>query len=157
VGCLLGLKALQPATRGKSQSLGGLNNARPQHRIVLQGGMSSERSHSVAACLDDGEVTGPIVTCRYQVGQPLSDIARPRHPRAQQDDTDVRGSADPLASSPKSLSNVSRIRSWRAAHASMSESVMPGAAIRAQMTSCPAASRAVTAALGKFSLARKRI
>jgi hypothetical protein len=39
----------------------------------------------------------------------------------------------------------------------MSESVMPGAAIRAQRTSWPAASRAVTAALGKFSLARKRI
>lgn len=34
---------------------------------------------------------------------------------------------------------------------------MPGAAIRTQTTSCPAASRAVTAAPGKFSLARKRI
>src|SRR5882757_5271986 len=69
----------------------------------------------------------------------------------------VRGSADPLASSPKSLSKVSRMRSSRAAHASTSGSVVPGAATLTQTTSCPAASRAVTAAPGKFSLARKRI
>src|SRR6266436_6535483 len=67
------------------------------------------------------------------------------------------GSADPLASSPKSLSKVSRMRSSRAAHASTSGSFMPGAAILIQTTSCPAASRAVTAAPGKFSFARKRI
>src|SRR4029450_5389086 len=68
-----------------------------------------------------------------------------------------RGSADPLASSPKSLSKVNRMRSSRAAHASTSGSVVLGAAIRTQTTSCPAASRTVTAAPGKFSLARKRL
>jgi hypothetical protein len=47
----------------------------------------SERSHPDATGLDDGEVTSPVVTCRYQPGEPLSDIARPRHRRAQQDDT----------------------------------------------------------------------
>ena len=92
------------------------------HRFALQSGTSSDRSHSDAAGLDDGEVTGPIVTRRYQVGQPLSDIARPRHRRAQQDDTARPRERRPLASSPKSLSNVSRIRSSRAAHASISES-----------------------------------
>jgi hypothetical protein len=69
----------------------------------------------------------------------------------------VRGGADPLASSPKSLSKVSRMRTSRAAHASASESVVPGAAVLTQTTSCTAASRAVIAAPGKFSLARKRI
>jgi hypothetical protein len=68
----------------------------------------------------------------------------------------VRGSADPLASSPKSLSKVSKIRWSRAAHASTSGSGMPGATILTHTTSCPAAAREATAAAGKFSLARKR-
>jgi len=50
-----------------------------------------------------------------------------------------RGSADPLARSPKSLSKVSRMRSSRAAHASTSGSVVPRAAILIQTMSCPAA------------------
>src|SRR5215470_11918916 len=67
------------------------------------------------------------------------------------------GSDHPLASSPKSLSKVSRIRCSRAAHASISASEMPGAAALIQTTLCPAALRAATAAPGKFSFARKRI
>ena len=42
-------------------------------------------SHPDAARLDDGEVTCPIVTRHYQVGEPLSDFAWARHEHAQQD------------------------------------------------------------------------
>src|SRR5882672_2246943 len=69
----------------------------------------------------------------------------------------VDGSTDALASSPKSLSKVSRIRSSRTAHASTSGSLLPGAAVLIHTTSLPAASSAATAAPGKFSLARKRM
>ena len=33
----------------------------------------TKRTHPDAAGLDDGEVTSPIVACRYQVGEPPSD------------------------------------------------------------------------------------
>jgi hypothetical protein len=69
----------------------------------------------------------------------------------------VDGSAVVLASSPKSLSKVSKIRSSRAAHASSSGSPLPGAAVLIQTTSFPAALSAVTAAPGKFSFARNRM
>src|SRR5437868_14268196 len=69
----------------------------------------------------------------------------------------VDGRDDRLASSPKSLSKVRRVRCSRAAHASTAGSLVPGAAILSQTISCPAASRAATAAPGKFSLARKRM
>jgi hypothetical protein len=67
------------------------------------------------------------------------------------------GRVEPFANSPKSLSNVSRMRCSRAAHARTSTSVAPGAALLTQTMSCPATSRAATAAPGKFSSARKRI
>src|SRR2546430_183778 len=67
------------------------------------------------------------------------------------------GSCEALASSPKSLSKVSKTRSARTARASTSVSVSPGAAVLTQTTSCPAAPRAVTAGPGKFSFARNRI
>src|SRR5713226_7960295 len=69
----------------------------------------------------------------------------------------VSGNADALASSPKSLSKVSRMRSSRVAHASTSGSLIPGVTFLTHTTSCPAAMSAVTAVPGKFSLARKRI
>src|ERR1700726_325491 len=69
----------------------------------------------------------------------------------------VLGSADALASSPKSLSKVSRVRSSRIPHASTSGSLIPGAAFLTHTTSYSAAMSAATALLGKFSLARKRI
>jgi len=73
----------------------------------------------------------------------------------------VRGSTDPRANSPKSLSKVSKIRCSRAAPcqylgASTSGSGMPGATVLTHTTSCPAAAREATATAGKFSLARKR-
>src|SRR5882762_6236544 len=67
------------------------------------------------------------------------------------------GKSDVLASSPKSLSKVSRTRRSRAAHANTTSSLTPGAIRLTQAISCAAASRAATAAPGKFSLARKRI
>jgi hypothetical protein len=44
-----------------------------------------ERPHSDPSGLDDEEVTRPIITRSYQVGEPLSNIARPWHGQAQQD------------------------------------------------------------------------
>src|ERR1700730_16912656 len=69
----------------------------------------------------------------------------------------VAGSADARASSPKSLSKVSRIRASRAAQARTSGSPVPGAAVVSQTTSWPADRSVDTAAPGKFSLARNRI
>ena len=85
--------AISDLRLGKVSPAAGLRRApeQPLARRVLphppKVELLSERSHPNAAGLDDGEVTSPIVTCRYQVGEPLSDIARPRHRRAQQDDT----------------------------------------------------------------------
>jgi hypothetical protein len=61
------------------------------------------------------------------------------------------------AISPKSLSNVTIIRLSRAAHRKTSVSGIPGATSPIQTTSCPARTRASTAAPGKFSSARKRM
>src|SRR5262249_53462218 len=52
---------------------------------------------------------------------------------------------------------VSKMRSSRAARASTSASLQPGAAVLTQVTSCPAAPRDAMAAAGKFSSARKRM
>src|SRR5262245_411887 len=69
----------------------------------------------------------------------------------------VDGKADALARSPKSLSNVSRMRSSRTAQANTSGSLMPGAAVLTHTMSWPSSANAATAAPGKFSLARNRI
>ena len=70
---------------------------------------------------------------------------------------DDAGNPTCQASSPKSLSKVSSTRLSRAAHANISWSVLPGAAVRIQTISWPFASSAIIASPGKFSLARKRI
>ena len=102
-------------------------------------------------------MAGPIVTRRDQVGEPLANIARLWHRHGNSTTPHVLGNADALASSPKSLSKVSRMRPSRAAHARTSASLIPGAAILIHTTSCPAAASAVTVVPGKFSLARKRM
>jgi hypothetical protein len=66
------------------------------------------------------------------------------------------GSLACQASSPKSLSKVSRTRSSRTARASTSASGAPGESVRTHARSCPAARSATTASPGKFSLARNR-
>src|SRR5262249_34885532 len=88
-------------------------------------------------------------------GEPLPDIARLWHGHAQQDAP--AGARQRLSPARRNPCQVSRMRSSRAAYAKTSGSVGPGAAVLIQATSCPAASGAVTAAPGKFSLARKRI
>ena len=78
--------AISDLRLGKVSPAAGLRRApeQPLARRVLphppKVELLSERSHPNAAGLDDGEVTSPIVTCRYQVGEPLSDIARPLGP-----------------------------------------------------------------------------
>jgi len=68
----------------------------------------------------------------------------------------VAGSPARQASSPKSLSNARRTRFSRTDRANTSGSGLPGASVRTQARSCPAARRAETASPGKFSFARKR-
>ena len=70
---------------------------------------------------------------------------------------DDAGNPARQASSPKSLSKVSMILSSRTAHANTSSSLLPGATVRTQTMSWPAASISATASPGIFSSARKRI
>jgi len=65
-------------------------------------------------------MTGPIVTRRDQPGEPLSDRARCWHAHTKHHDAAVADNADRLATSPKSLSKVNRMRSSRMAHANTS-------------------------------------
>ena len=63
------------------------------------------------------------------------------------------GSPNRHASSPKSLSNVTKTRASATARSRITRSVLPGASVLTQATSCPAARNAVTAAPGRFSSA----
>jgi hypothetical protein len=65
-------------------------------------------------------MTGPIVTRRDQPGEPLSDRARGWHGIRNTTTPHVTDNADRLATSPKSLSKVNRMRSSRMAHANTS-------------------------------------
>jgi hypothetical protein len=69
----------------------------------------------------------------------------------------LAGNPERHASSPKSLSKVRSTRASSRPRASTSSSVIPGASVRIQTTSCPNVRSAVTASPGKFSSARNRI
>src|SRR5215813_6048845 len=116
-----------------------------------------QRSHADTAGVDDRELPCPVVALRDQLAS-----LRPTSPgfgigTRRRTHRIPGGNAVRRASSPKSLSKVSKMRSSLAAHAKTSGSAMPGAAVLIQTTSCPATRRAVTAAPGKFSLERERI
>ena len=102
--------------------------------------------------------------CPAQSERPPTRFAR-RTPTSPEDGIERRNNTTPQASgrpapraiSPKSLSKVKIIRLSRAAHRKISLSEMPGAIVPIETTSCPACTRASTAAPGKFSSARKRM
>ena len=98
-----------------------------------------KRAHANTRWFNDREVSGQIGPFNNPGGKSGADSAMGGIGNRSNTMPEDAGRPARQASSPKSLSKVSTIRASRAAHASTSSSFIPGAAVRTQTMSCPAA------------------